>query len=158
VEIKATSGGVPGAVLSVLQRHAIEEQTLVTSFDAPVLRSLRGLGWTGRSGLLIGSRSLNLRQRAYEAWPIGALEVSQATDLVIHHQLLHRPLRQALAHRRIGLLLWTSLEDESKPEATRRLLYEKLQRTEVDGIIVARVAECRSVLAEAERFRHGHHA
>lgn len=152
VEIKATGSGVPAEIQRVLRRHGLERDTLVTSFDAPTLRALHGLGWGGRIGLLIGSRSLNLRQRAYEAWPLAALETARAHELVIHHQLIHRPLRQALARRRIGLMLWTAMEDEARPPESRRLLYEKLAGAGAGGIIVARVAECRETVGAVNRF------
>ncbi len=153
IELKATGEAAARAVLEVIQRHAVGSSALITSFDAPLLRGLRALGWEGRAGLLIGSRSLNLRQRAYEAWPIESLERCRATDLVIHHQLIHRPLRQAIARRGISLLLWTALEDEARPADHRARLYEKLLGSGAVGVIVARVAEFKA--AQERRARVG---
>lgn len=148
VELKSTSHAAAEQLVRELRGWAGDPmETIVTSFDGPVLRSLRGAGWEGRVGLLIGSRSLNLRQRAYEAWPMSALEFCRATDLVIHHQLVHRPLRQALQRRNLGLLLWTAVEDEQKPAAQRAALYDRLMGSGADGVIVGRVAEYRRHVA-----------
>lgn len=150
VELKATSDAVARSVLDTLASHGLLDDALITSFDAQVLRRLRLLGFEGRTGLLIGSKSLNMRQRAYETWPLATLSEARATDLVIHHMLAHRALRAALRRRGLGLVLWTAVEDEDVAEDKRARLYRRLDRIEADGIIVGRIAEARASLASNE--------
>lgn len=149
VELKATSPDVAQGVLDILHHHGLLADALITSFDPQVLRTMRVLGFNGRTGLLVGSKSLNVRQRAYEAWPLSGLHTARATELVIHHLLIHRVLRSALEREGLSLVLWTAIEDEDKSEAERARLYRKLARMNVDGIIVSRVEEARRVIAQA---------
>jgi glycerophosphoryl diester phosphodiesterase len=154
LEIKTSVPTAVAAITKVLHRHHIGSDPFITSFDPTVLLGVHLTGFRGRRGLLIGSKSMNVRQRYYEAWPMSGLASSRATDLVIHHMLAHRALRRELQRRGLGVSLWTSLEDEQKPEAQRRELYQKLVSMQPSGIIVARVAEClRVVGADLQRGR-----
>jgi glycerophosphoryl diester phosphodiesterase len=154
LEIKTSVPTAVGAIMKVLDRHDIGTDPFITSFDPTVLLGVHLAGFRGRRGLLIGSKSLNVRQRYYEAWPMSGLVSSRATDLVIHHMLAHRALRRELQRRGLGLSLWTSLEDEQKPEPQRQELYQKLVNVQPASIIVARVAEClRNVGAQLQRGR-----
>lgn len=147
VELKAITDQAARQVLNVLRAHGTEQDALVTSFDAPVLRRMKSMGFRGRLGLLVGSKSMNVRQRAYEAWPVAGLDTAAATDLVIHHRLAHAVLRRALERRGLGLVLWTAVEDEARPEANRAALYHRLVKMDAAGAIVSRVAEARAVTA-----------
>jgi glycerophosphoryl diester phosphodiesterase len=146
LEIKTSVPTAVAAIMKVLNRHHIGSDPFITSFDPTVLLGMQLAGFRGRRGLLIGSKSMNIRQRYYEAWPMSALVSSRSTDLVIHHMLAHRVLRREVERRGLGLSLWTSLEDEQKPEAQRRELYQKMVRMQPAGVIVARVAECLRVV------------
>lgn len=145
VELKSSSDHAVRSVLDTLEQHGLLSSALITSFDAQVLRRLRLLGYDGRLGLLIGSRSLNLKQRGYEAWPLRSMQWSGASELVIHHMLLHRVLLATLRRKEHPVLLWTAVEDEAKDAATRKLLYEKLVRIQPNGIIIGRIQEFRDV-------------
>jgi len=149
VELKATTDAGARQTLEILAKHDLLDTALITSFDPQILRRLRIMGYKGRTGLLVGSRSLNVRQRAYEAWPMRGIETARATDLVIHHLLAHRTLRNGLERRGVGLLLWTSVEDEQRPEELRRAMYEKLAATDTIGVIVGRIQEARAVFDAA---------
>lgn len=147
VELKSITDQTARQVLNALRAHGVEDDALVTSFDAPVLRRMKSMGFRGRLGLLVGSKSMNVRQRAYEAWPLAGIDTAAATDLVIHHMLAHKVLRRALDRRGLGLVLWTAVEDETKSEAARAALYRRLVKMDPVGAIVARIAEARSVTA-----------
>jgi glycerophosphoryl diester phosphodiesterase len=146
VELKGASPELPRRVLDVLDRYGMRDSTFITSFDATALRRLRHLGFAGRTGLLVGSTSLHVRQRAYEAWPFGGINEAGATDLVIHYRLVHPFLRRGLEARGLGLAVWTAIEDETKTIGERAALYRRLAQIGASGIIVARVAEARAVL------------
>lgn len=148
VELKATTREAASAVIEVLHGTGAIENVLITSFDPSVLRLLRVLGFRGRTGLLVGSGSLHVRQRAYETWPMRTLRECEATDLVIHHLLLHRVLRRALRRSGHGCVLWTTIEDERREPARRAAIYRRAAGLEPDGLIVARVAEAIAVLDE----------
>jgi glycerophosphoryl diester phosphodiesterase len=143
IEVKSSLPAVVPAVLELLRDVGAGNDPFITTFDPATLLALAKAGFDGRRGLLIGSRSLHVRQRYYEAWPIRTMEAVRATDLVIHHLLLHAPLRQALKRRHYGHWLWTAMEDEQKPTVQRRQLYERLERSSARGVIVARVDEAR---------------
>lgn len=146
VEIKAGSAAAVRAVLEVLHATGASTDVLITSFDQGVIAATRAAGHRGRLGLLIGSRSLQPRQRAYETWPLRALRGLGADTLVIHHRLLHPLLRRALRARAIGCVLWTATEDEEKPPDVRARMLRRAAALRPDGLIVGRVAEARSVL------------
>ncbi len=141
VELKATSREVAASILDIMREHGVLSDALITSFDPQVLRLIRLLGFDGRTGLIVGSMSKNLRQRAYEAWPVKAMQMAQATDLVIHHRLLHRPLHSWLRNNQKGAIVWTSLQDEAKPVERRAAIYQRIERMQLDGAIVSRVSE-----------------
>jgi glycerophosphoryl diester phosphodiesterase len=141
IELKATSDRVAFAVLECLQRHNMMEGALITSFDAQVLRRVRTMGYRERLGLLIGSKSMSMRQRTYEAWPLRGMELARADALVLHHKLIHGPLVRALKARRHHLYLWTTVEDEEKEPELRARMYRRLHRLPVDGVILARIPE-----------------
>lgn len=143
VELKATSDRAAFEVVRLLQRYGLDRDGLITSFDAQVLRRVRTMGWTAGLGLLIGSKSMSLRQRSYEAWPLRGMDAAGADCLVIHHRLLHPPLVKALRSRGDGIYLWTTLEDESRPVAERSRLYQRLRKLPVDGVILSRIPEFR---------------
>lgn len=149
VELKSSQPHLVEDVLSTLARYDLLENALITSFDPEVLRLARLRRYEGRLGLLIGSRSLHLRQRAYEAWPLKAVAETRATDLVIHHRLAHRFLRQALDRMGCGLVLWTAMEDENATEAYRKALYLRCASLRPAGLIVARIAEAKAVVDQA---------
>jgi glycerophosphoryl diester phosphodiesterase len=142
LEIKTSVPSAVSAIVQVLGRHRTGSDPFITSFDPTVLLGVHLAGFKGRRGLLIGSKSMNVRQRYYEAWPVSGLVSSRATDLVIHHMLAHRALRRELSRRGLGVYLWTALEDEQKPAQQRLALYQKLVQMQPAGIIVARVGEC----------------
>ena len=141
VELKATSREVAAGILDIMRRHHVLDDALITSFDPQVLRLIRLLGFEGRTGLIVGSMSKNLRQRAYEAWPVKAIATAGATELVIHHRLLHSPLHNWLRKNGYGVVVWMSLQDESKPTEKRAAYYQRIERMKLDGAIVARIRE-----------------
>ena len=141
VELKATQPAVAEGILATMETHGFLADALITSFDPQVLRLVRQLGYGGRTGLIVGSTSLNPRQRMYEAWPFPALEEARATDLVLHHRLLLPTIRARLTRGGLGLVLWMSMGDEEQPEHRRAAFYQRIQRIRPDGIIYARIAE-----------------
>lgn len=151
VELKSGGAAVARAVLEVLAATGTRQDALITSFDQGLIVATRAAGFTGRLGLLIGSRSLRPRQRAYETWPLRAVERTGADTLVIHHRLLHPPLRRALRARSFGCMLWTATEDEEKPVEARARMLRRAAALAPDGIIVGRVAEARAVLGREGR-------
>lgn len=145
LELKAEALDL-AAVYSVLRDTRILGQTFITSFHASLLAGARGVGFHGRTGLILGSRSREVGQRLFEAWPVPTMRRVDATDLVIHHQLAHRILRRYLRRVGLGLFLWASLDDESHGQRQCRALYRKAAALEADGLVVGRVALAASVL------------
>ena len=146
LEVKDARASQLGLMLAILRRYDLEKSALVTAFDGDHLARFRSLGFSGRTGLLIGSKSFRLGQRVYEAWPLPELRRVGATDLVIHHKLIHPILRTALRLTGTGLWLWCSLEDEQLPANRRALMYQRAARRGASGLIVGRISEARQVL------------
>lgn len=151
VELKATRPEVAENILQILADHDLLKHALITSFDAEVLRLIRKLGFRGRSGLVVGSSSLNPRQRRYEAWPFERFEYAQATDLVMHHRLALWHIRREVKRRNAHLVLWMSMDDERREPAKREAWYQRMHRLEPDGVILGRIAEAREVFETMER-------
>jgi glycerophosphoryl diester phosphodiesterase len=147
IEIKSKEPNLPDLLLERLRARGLARETFFCSFDVPTLQRLGDLGFDGRHGLLIGSRSRSPRKRLYEAWPMRALKRSGATELVIHHLLAHPPLRKYLAMRGYGLTLWFAMEDETKDAEERARLYRRAAAKRPRGLVLGRVAEARGVLA-----------
>lgn len=141
VELKATSPEVAKRILQLMESHDLLEDAVLTSFDPDVLRLLRKLGFAGRTGLVVGSTSLVPRQRMFETWPMKVWREVQATDLVMHHRLIHPPLMNAIRRENGHVLLWMSMDDEAQPEAKRQAWYQRIDRIQPDGVIVGRVTE-----------------
>lgn len=141
VELKATQPAVVDGILETLSTYDLREDALISSFDASVLRMVRDRGFTGRTGLVVGSTSKSPRQRMFEAWPFPTMDAVDATDLIIHHRLYHPLLKRQLARRGGRLLFWMSMEDETKDEAIRTAYYRRIQSISPDGAIIGRVAE-----------------
>jgi glycerophosphoryl diester phosphodiesterase len=146
LEIKTSLATATDVILRDLQDVGMGADPFITSFDHSMLKGMRIAGFRGRTGLLIGSKSMNLRQRYYETWPLAGLRDARATDLVIHHMLLHRALKRALIRDGVGIWLWTAIEDEQKSSAQRAKLYDRLRLLQPNGVIVARVEESRTRL------------
>lgn len=145
VELKATQPAVVDGILATLTRYNLREDALISSFDASVLRMVRDRGFTGRTGLVVGSNSKNPRQRLYEAWPFPTLDAVGATDLIIHHRLYHPLLKRQMARRGGRLLFWMSMDDEAQPVAVRTAYYARIRTVAPDGVIVGRVDETLAV-------------
>lgn len=146
VELKAAGPRVAEVAVSELRAAGLLESALFTSFDGPTLRAVRRLGFVGRVGLLVGSKSLSPRQRAFEAWPLPAMRRYGADALVIHHQLAHRALRHTLRSRSLGFYVWLSMEDDERSHAEREQTYTRVASQAPDGIICAHVTEARTAL------------
>lgn len=146
VEIKASNDLLAELVVRTMQRHALCDDAIVTSFDADMIAAVRRHGLSSRTGLLIGSRSLSPLQRAYEAWPIKRMEAAGANVLAIHVALAHSWLRKALRKRGHQLLLWAAMEDEEKRVDERAALYVRMRLAAPDGVIVGRVKEARAII------------
>lgn len=149
LELKDQRPELAAAALAVLDAHGMLEESVVTGFGEASLIACRAAGFRGDLGLLIGSESLSLRQRAYEAWPFAALERTGASSLAIHHRLAHPLLRHELRRRGLGLYLWMSMADEHAPEAARAKRYLAAAKTGARGLIVGRVPEARACLDAA---------
>jgi glycerophosphoryl diester phosphodiesterase len=141
VELKATRPGVAEGILETMEKHDLLSDALLTSFDPVVLRLVRKLGYTGRSGLVVGSTSLLPRQRFYETWPMHVWREAQATDLVMHHRLIHPPLTYTVRKEQGSVILWMSMDDEARPPEKRAAWYQRIERMQPDGVILARVEE-----------------
>lgn len=146
VELKATGPHVAERAVAALRETDLLADALFTSFDGPTLRAVRRLGFAGRVGLLVGSKSLSPRQRAFEAWPLATMRRYGADALVIHHQLAHRALRRALRSRSLGFYVWLSMEDDERSHAERAETYARVARQTPDGVICAHVMEARTAL------------
>ena len=134
-------------VLEVLRRHELERDAVITAFDGEQLSRCRALGFGGRLGLLVGSKSMKPRKRAFEFWPLGELARSGASDLVIHHKLAHRLLKIGLRRRGYGLALWFSIEDEQESSEVRAAMYQRCALHGAWGAVVGRVSEARVAIA-----------
>lgn len=141
VELKATQPVVAEGILATMADHGLLPRALITSFDPEVLRLVRQLGFDGDTGLVVGSPSRNLRQRAYEAWPFNAWSFAKATHLVMHHRLYHPLLRRHLDANGGKLLFWMAMDDERRDERRRAAFYKRIAQTRPDGIILSRIAE-----------------
>jgi glycerophosphoryl diester phosphodiesterase len=149
LEIKAAQPADMPAILGLLERTGLARRVLITAFDEPPLLAVRAAGFRGRTGLLIGSRSMKPAQRLYEGWPLRALRRVRATELVTHHKLVHPALRVALRSENLGLVLWSAVEDEVAPAPERAAMYLRAARSGATGFIVGRVAEALRVLGQA---------
>ena len=141
VEIKPNSKVLAELVLAELRRRDLLEDAIVTSFEGPVLKHLRRIGYGGRLGLIVGSKSWRPAQRAFESWPLRQVRANGADALVIHHRLAHALLRSTLRRKGFGLYLWMSIEDECKSASERAAAYRRLPTLDATGVIVGRVAE-----------------
>lgn len=141
VELKATQPKVAEGILQTMDDHGLLEHSLITSFDPEVLRLVRHLGFKGATGLVVGSPSRNLRQRAYEAWPFATWAFAQATHLVIHHRLYHPLLRRHLNAHDGQLIFWMSMDDEARDPKKRQSYYRRIAQLKPDGIILSRIEE-----------------
>lgn len=148
LELKQATASRLKEVLEILDRYTLRETTWITSFDWRLLAGMRAAGFRERTGLIVGSRSFNIKQRLYELWPLNTLIKCQASDLVIHHQLTHPFLRRYLRNHQIGLVLWYAMEDESRPSHLRANLYRKGASLSPQGLIISRIKEARRVLEE----------
>ena len=146
IEIKPRSPSLAASVLETVRDLGFEDRTIITSFHREVVRACRDAGFTGRVGLLVGSKSLSPAQRLFEAWPLTAMRQCGADALAIHHRLIHPPLARRLRQDHHALYLWMSIEDEEKPAEERARSYERMLRYEPTGMIVGRVAEARRLL------------
>lgn len=146
LEIKSVGVRTVEACHTVLSETGLLDDALITSFETSSLRAMRRLGYRGKLGLLIGSKSLKPGQRALETWPLPAMRRCGADALVIHHALLHRPLRAALRSRNLGVYLWLSMEDDMVAAARRNHFYERAARHAPDGVICGRVRETKRAI------------
>jgi glycerophosphoryl diester phosphodiesterase len=146
IELKDPRPDAACVALEVARRSGAVRDAWFTSFEEAPLAALRDAGFGGPTGLLIGSRSMSLIQRLYEAWPLAALERVGATALAVHHRLAHTVLRSRLRLSGYQLWLWMSVEDEEKPPSQRAAAYAAAARTGADALIVGRVAEARHAL------------
>ncbi len=146
IELKNVTADSARTVLTDLIDYGFNEHALVTSFYANPLHVMRSAGYTGRVGLIVGSNSRSIRQRAYEAWPFRTLEAIHADTLVMHHRLAHPALVRYLRFRGGSLYLWMTMDDERQPQATRTRYYQNMARKAPAGIIVGRVSEAMHVL------------
>ena len=149
VEIKVETSDV-GPILRVLSEMGVERMTFITSFHQTALLAVRRLGFIDRTGLIVGSKCWYPWQRAFEFWPIAAVQRAGATDLVIHHRLAHWMLTAALKACGLGLVLWASMEDESKDEAAHRSLYHSMRSRNPRGVVVGRVELARRTLRSSD--------
>lgn len=156
VELKATQPRVAEGILQTMADFELLDDALITSFDPEVLRLVRQLGFAGRTGLVVGSASRNLRQRAHEAWPFSAWTFAQATDLIIHHRLYHPLLRRHLSANEGKLVFWMAMEDEAKDEKKRAAYYKRIAQIQPDGVILSRISEARAIF-EAHDAVHQNH-
>lgn len=149
VEIKSLTDEATTALLGALQKHGLLTNALITSFHANALHRLRAAGYTGAMGLIVGSDSVSLRQRAYEAWPFSTWKDVQATHLILHHRVTHPLQRWFLRQHGGTLVLWMSMKDEAQSPRVRARYYRRIARIAPDGAIVGRVAEAIRVFGEA---------
>lgn len=148
VELKDVDASSARTMLDIMATHALLHDALVTSFHPNALHIFRAAGYTGTIGLIVGSSSMSMRQRLYEAWPFAQLREVGATHLVIHHHATHPLQRRYLAKIGGTLVLWMSMKDETKDARTRRRYYRRIARIRPGGAIVGRVREARAVFEQ----------
>lgn len=141
VEIKTLTTPAAHAVLDSMQRHGLLTNALITSFHPNALHIVKNAGYAGATGLIVGSNSLSLRQRLYEAWPIRTWKEVGASHLVMHHRTSHPLLAWYLRQHGGTLYFWMSMKDEAKPRRARARAYRRIARRRPDGVIVGRVQE-----------------
>lgn len=145
VELKVITEPSARKLLEAMQTHGLLTNALVTSFHPNALHIMRAAGYTGASGLIVGTSSWSPRQRLYDAWPFAHWHEVGATHLVIHHRATHPLQRRYLARHGGSLILWMSMQDEAENVRTRTKYYERIARIRPDGVIVGRVREAREV-------------
>lgn len=145
VELKVIEPTAAERLLQTMADHELLESSLITSFEVDALRIIRQVGFEGRTGLVVGSNSRSLRQRAYEAWPFPAWKHAQANDLVIHHRLYHPLLRHYLNANDGKLLFWMSIEDETRDVKKRARFYRRIAELQPDGVILSRIEEATEI-------------
>lgn len=147
VELKVTDRGVVEATAAALRAAGRwDDATWVTSFEAEALEHMKACGFPGRLGLIAGSKKKRWTQQVRNLLPLRHLRRSVAHDLIIHHLLLFSRVARLARAEGYGLVVWSGLPDEERPEAWRSELYRKMIRFAPEGVIVGRVAEARAVL------------
>lgn len=147
VEIKTLTADAATQIMDSMQRHGLLTNGIITSFHPNALHIMQNAGYTGAMGLIVGSDSLSLRQRLYEAWPIRTWREVGASHLVMHHRVSH-PLLAWYVRRHGGTLwFWMSMKDEDMPRAQRARAYRRIARRRPDGVIVGRVREAIDVFS-----------
>ncbi len=148
IEVKGESRILAERVLEIVRAHGLEDDTILTSFHATVIRAARDNGFTGTAGLLVGSKTLHPTKRAFETWPIRTMEKCGANALAIHHKLIHPLIRRRLRKDGHQLYLWMSIEDEEADAGARAAAYRRIHRFQPAGMIVGRVSEARRAIAK----------
>jgi len=148
VEIKTLTDNGARALLAALQKHGLLTNALITSFHPNALHRIRAMGYTGAMGLIVGSDSKSVRQRAYEAWPFETWKDVRASHLIMHHRVSH-PLQRWYLRRHGGtLVFWMSMKDESQAPTVRARYYRRIAKIQPDGVIVGRVKEAIAVFQD----------
>lgn len=145
VELKSITEPSAHILLEIMQTHDLLTSALITSFHPNALHIIHAAGYTGATGLIVGTSSMSIRQRLYDAWPFAQWHEVGATHLVIHHRATHPLQRRYLAKHGGSLILWMSMQDEAQSERKRRRFYKRIARIRPDGAIVGRVREARAV-------------
>lgn len=145
VELKSITETSARIIIETMQTHDLLTSALITSFHPNALHIVHSAGYTGATGLIVGTSSMSIRQRLYDAWPFAHWHEVGATHLVIHHRATHPLQRLYLAKHGGSLILWMSMQDEAQNERKRRKFYKRIARIRPDGVIVGRVREARKV-------------
>ena len=96
LDIEVKEPGYEAEVIEAASRRFPREQLLYTSFEGPVISTIRRLDPSARCGLLLGPGRLRSRTQRYEGLPFDLAERYGADLLAVHQWLapLHRRSRR----------------------------------------------------------------
>jgi glycerophosphoryl diester phosphodiesterase len=101
IELKATSDMYPGLaekVLELLEKHDMKQEVYITSFDHDLIRQVRGMDATVKTGLIVYGRPVMMLEQ---------LRAAGADILSMGYPYLNRELAVAAIEQGYTVIAWT---------------------------------------------------